>query len=163
MLPPDQKVTSENEGETFRKRQKYVQKCKQAAWKRFQHEYLVALRERHNLNHKGKNASIQIGDVVIIKGQSKNRGNWKLAIVEKLHRGKDNVVRVVGLRTAKNYLERPIQLLCPMELHCNTIRKTSETKLNPNVEEFRPSRPKRTAAAVAKLRIGDMQDVDDDI
>ena len=163
VLPPDQEVTSENEGEKFRKRQKYVQKCKQAAWKRFQHEYLVALRERHNLNHKGKDANIQIGDVVIIKGESKNRGNWKLAIVEKLHRGKDNVVRVVGLRTAKNYLERPIQLLYPMELHCNTIRKTSETKLNPNVEEFRPSRPKRTAAAVAKLRIGDMQDEDDDI
>ena len=50
-----------------------------------------------------------------------------------------------------------------MELHCNTIRKTSETKLSPNVEEFRPSRPKGTAAAVAKLRIGDMQDEDDDI
>ena len=151
--------------EKFRKRQKYVQKCKQAAWKRFRHEYLVALRERHNLNHKGKDTNIQIGDVVIIKGESKNRGKWKLAIVEKLHRGKDNVVRVVGLHTAKNYLERPIQLLYPMELHCNTIRKTSKTKLNPNVEEYRPSRPKRTAAAgaVAKLRIGDMQDEDDDI
>ena len=55
---------------------------KQAAWKRFQHEYLVALRERHNLNHKGKDTNIQIGDVVIIKVESKNRGNWKLAIVE---------------------------------------------------------------------------------
>ena len=101
--------------------------------------------------------------MVIIKGESKNRGNWKLAIVEKLRHGKDSVVRVVGLRTAKNYLEQPIQLLYPMELHCYTIRKTSDTKLNPNVEEFRPSRPKRTAAAVAKLRIGNMQDEDDDI
>ena len=100
---------------------------------------------------------------MIIKGESKNRGNWKLAIAEKLYHRKDNVFRVVGLHTAKNYLERSIQLLYPMELHCNTIRKTSETKLNPNVEEFRPSRPKRTAAAVVKLRIGDMQDEDDDI
>ena len=124
VLPPDQEVTSENEGEKFRKRQKYVQKCKQAASKRFRHKYLVALRERHSLNHKSKDANIQIGDVVIIR-ESKNRGNWKLAIVEKLHRGKAKVVRVVGLRTAKNYLERPIQLLYSMELHCNTIRKTS--------------------------------------
>ena len=72
VLPPDQEVTSENEGEKFRKRQKYVQKCKQAAWKKFQHEYLVALREGHNLNHKGKDANIQIGEVVIIKEESKN-------------------------------------------------------------------------------------------
>ena len=72
MLPPDQEVTSENKGEKFRKRQKYVQKCKQAAWKIVRHEYLVALRERHNLNHQGKDANIQIGDVVIIKRESKN-------------------------------------------------------------------------------------------
>ena len=163
VLPPDPEVTSEDEAEKFRKRQKYILKCKQAAWKRFQHEYLVALREQHNLNFRDKQANIQIGDVVIIKGESKNRGTWKLAIVEKLHTGKDNVIRAVGLRTAKNYLERPIQLLYPMELHCNTIRKISETKLNPNVEEFRPSRPKRTAAAVAKLRMQDMQQEDDDI
>ena len=89
---------------------------------------------------------------MIITGESENRGYWKLAIVEKLHSGKDNIIRAVGLRTIKNYLDRPIQLLCPMELYCNTVRNR-ETKLNPNVEEFMPSRPKRTAAAVAKVEI----------
>ena len=162
VLPSEPEVTSEDEGENFRKRQKYVLKCKQAAWKRFQHEYLVALRERHNLNHKGKQANIKIGDVVIIKGESKNRGTWKLAVVEKLHTGKDNVIRAVGLRTAKNYLERPIQLLYPMELYCST-RSKSKSNLNPNVEEFRPTRPKRTAAAVAKVRMQDIQEENDDI
>ena len=74
-----------------------------------------------------------------------------MANVEKLHPGKENVFRAVGLLTAKKYLERQIQLLYPMELHCNTVRNT-ETKLNPNVEEFRPSLPKRTTAAVAKVK-----------
>ena len=32
-----------------RKRQKYIQKCKEAAWKRWRSEYLTLLRERHNL------------------------------------------------------------------------------------------------------------------
>ena len=46
-----------------------------------------------------------------------------------------------------------------MELHCNTVRNT-ETKLNPNMEEFRPSRQKETTAAVAKGKIPDIQQED---
>ena len=72
---------------------------------------MVALRERNNLNHKDKLADIEISDVVIIKGESKNRGYWKFAIVENVHSWNDNVIRAVGLRTSKNYLEQPIQLL----------------------------------------------------
>ena len=74
-----------------------------------------------------------------------------MAIVENLHAGKDKVIRAAGSRTAKNYLEGPIQLLYTIGLCCNTVRKT-ETKLNLYVEQFRPSRPKRTIAAVAKLK-----------
>ena len=158
VLPTDQKVKSEGEGELFRKRKKYLLRCKETMCRRFHRKYLVALRERHNPKH----ADIQIGDIVIIKGESKNQGHWKLAIVEKLHFGKGDVIRAVGLRTAKNYLERPIQLLCSMELHCNIVRST-ETKLNPNVEEFRLSRPKQTTAAGAKVKIRDIQQEDDDV
>ena len=70
VLPTDQEVTSEDDREVFRKQQKYMLKCKEAAG-RFHRKYLAALRERHNLNHKGKLANIQIGDKVIIKGESK--------------------------------------------------------------------------------------------
>ena len=45
VLPTDQEVTSEEEGEVFRKRQKYVLRYQEAAWRRFHREYLVALRE----------------------------------------------------------------------------------------------------------------------
>ena len=55
-----------------------------------------------------------------------------------------------------------MQLLYPMELHCNTVRN-AQAKLNPNVEEFRPSRPKPTTAAVGKMKIRDIQEEDDDI
>ena len=37
------------------------------------HDYLVALRERHNLSHKEKLVKISIIDVVLIKGDKKNR------------------------------------------------------------------------------------------
>ena len=39
VLPTDhQEVTSEDEGEVFRKRQKYVLRCKEAVWRRFHGE-----------------------------------------------------------------------------------------------------------------------------
>ena len=38
VLPTDQEVTPEDEGEVFRKRQKYLLKCKEAAWRRFHRE-----------------------------------------------------------------------------------------------------------------------------
>ena len=50
----------ESESETIKKRYKYVKRCKEALWKRWKHEYLVALREKHNLKHKDKTFKINI-------------------------------------------------------------------------------------------------------
>ena len=84
------------------KEQKHVLKCKEAAWKRFHLEYLVALREEHNLNHNDKLADIHIGNVMIIIVESKNREHWNVVFVEKFYSGKDRVIRVVGLQTQTN-------------------------------------------------------------
>ena len=42
----------ESESEIMKKRHKYIKRCKEALWKRWKHEYLVALRERHNLKQR---------------------------------------------------------------------------------------------------------------
>ena len=42
VLPTNEEVTSEDEGKV-RKQQKYVLRCKDAVWRRFHREYLVAL------------------------------------------------------------------------------------------------------------------------
>ena len=47
---------------------------------------------------------------MIIKGREKNKGKWKIAVVEKLFYGEDDVVRSVHLRTRKYNPEQPIQL-----------------------------------------------------
>ena len=104
-----------------------------------------ALRERHDLRHHGKSARLQEGDVVLIKGDEKNRGKWKIGIVDKLIPG-------------KSYLERPIQFLYPMELHCAT-KKPNQGELNPQAREFRP---RRRAAVEALRSIQDMQETDED-
>ena len=138
-------------------------RCKEALWKKWKHEYLVALREKHNLKNKDKTFKINVGDVVLIKGEEKNRGHWKIGIVNHLYSGKDNIIRVAQLRTGKKLIDRPIQLLYPLELHCKGITPTNKdekkNELNPSATKFGP---KRTAAEIAKWRLRDIAIEDDD-
>ena len=54
---------------------------------RWSSENLRGLREQHNLKDKGSKVALAEGDVVIIKGEEKNRGLWNLGIVEELITG----------------------------------------------------------------------------
>ena len=127
--------------------------------KRWTGEYLTALREHHHCNRGGKPLSLQIGDVVIVHTDEKNRGKWPLSIVTELFEGRDGVVRAAKIRAGKTYLERTLQHLYPLELSCNKPRLAAEPAgLN---SETRPFRPIRDAAVTADLRIQDaMQQAD---
>ena len=120
--------------------------------------------------HKAKVVKIDIGDVVMIKGEEKRRGKWKIGIVKELYRGNDQEIRSVQIKTAKGCLEQLIQLLYSLELHCNEITsddavpRTEEVssngdiqsklgELNVNASEFRP---KRTAAIIGSIKMNDM-------
>ena len=90
-----------------------------------------------------------------------------ISIVKELYRGKDQEIRSVQIKTAKGCLERPIQLLYPLELHCNEITsddavpRTEESpsnddtqskpdELKVNALEFRP---KRTVAITGSIKM----------
>ena len=100
---------------------------------------------------------------MLIKGEEKNRGHWKIGIVNHLYSGKDNIIRVVQLRIRKKLIDRPIQLLYPLELYCEGMTPTNKdekkNELNPSATEFRP---KRTAAEIAKWRLKDIAIENDD-
>ena len=81
-LPPD---TPEDNSDNWKKRQKYVHKLKDNAWKRQIHKYLATLQERYSLNHKERCTKININDVVMVNGEEKNRGKWKTGVLEELH------------------------------------------------------------------------------
>ena len=57
-----------------KRRQRYLNKCKDAAWTRWTKEYLKALRERGNMLLQAKEMQISLGDIVLIKGDEKHRG-----------------------------------------------------------------------------------------
>ena len=137
----------------LRKRVKYLQRCKDVLWRRWSSEYLKALRERHNLKHNTKQTTPQPGDVVLIKSEDRNRGKWKIGIVDELIRGRDGVTRGARLRAGKSYLERAIQHLYPLELSCDRTAVGNQIPMNADAPPFRPRRP---AAVAARCHIQDI-------
>ena len=135
--------------EDLRRRARFLQTCKDHMWRRWQREYLTALRERHNLVHKTANHKIKVGDAVIVRTDNKNRGKWPLAVVQQIFPGRDGYTRAVQLRTSKGVIERPVQHLYPLELQCETIGPVTQ-QLNPHAQTYRP---KRKAASVAAAKI----------
>ena len=147
VLPDEDSRSSEEE--EMKRQAKHVLWCKKAIWKRWAGEYIRALRERHNLKHEGKQNVPNVGQVVLIKNDSKNRGKWNIGVITKLYKGWDGVVRGAQLNSWKTTIDRPIQDLYPMELSTEK-RKKAEQVLNPEPKVFRP---RRAAAELAKEKI----------
>ena len=125
----------------LRRRAKYLQRCRDNLWQRWKTEYLRTLRDRHNLKFKDREPHIAVGEVVLIRGDEKNRGQWSIGVVESLIKGKDDVIRGARLKTNKSHVERAVQLLYPLELSCDIEEAVEEgglETLNPKAPEFRP-------------------------
>ena len=131
----------------MQKRLLYINRCKDNAWKQWKEEYVRSLRERHNLKHKTTYLSPVPGEVVLIKGDLRNRGKWNIGIVETIMPSRDGVIRGVRLKTKNGYLERAVQHLYPLELRCDDESDDAKAKdnenennLNVHTKEFRPRR-----------------------
>ena len=100
---------------------RHLQRCKDALWKRWTSEYMRALRERHNC-YQGDSPSLKVGDIVQVKEDKKNRGEWRLAVVVHVVK-KGETVLGARLRMSNNkILERPLQHLYPLELRVEMDR-----------------------------------------
>ena len=173
-VPED--IPQEDETLELKRRQRYIIQCKKGVWKRWQNEYLRSLRERHNMKHKVSRMNIAVGDVVLIKGEDRRRHKWKLGIVSELYPGRDGVIRAVKLRAGRTYIERPIQHLYPLEIHCDVrhedkpkdrledteqqMQTSTESTLNVDANEFRPI---RQAKVIADMKLRDIvaDEIDD--
>lgn len=93
-------------------RWQYIQKCSQMFWKRWSSDYLNTLQQREKWFSSSSN--IKLNDLVLIKTDHTPSCNWPIGIVQELHAGKDNLIRVVTVRTSKGTFRRPVQKLCPL-------------------------------------------------
>ena len=111
------------------------------------------------------------GEVVVIKGNDRNKGKWKIGVIEQLY------PEPLRVRRGKNKLERAVQHLYPLELQCgisknskqkNEVDRSNEhnneldfDKRNGNASNMlnvkaKVYKPERSTAAIAKLRIEDI-------
>jgi len=78
----------------------------------------------------------QEGDIVVVQDSDLPRGFWMVARVTKLLTGRDGrhrgaVVRVAARGEQATTLQRPLQLLYPLEINCNSDKDGyKETKEN---------------------------------
>jgi hypothetical protein len=145
--PPEEDADNVSDRD-LRKRARFIQRCKEHLWSRWTNEYLRGLREQHDLTHVDRTNTIAVGDILLIKGEQRNRAKWKIGIVEKLISGRDNVVRGAVLRAGRDKLERVVQHLYPMELSCDASRNH---RFDPEAKPFTP-RVRRQATLKSELR-----------
>ena len=131
------------------KMQRRLNAARQHAWNRWHKEYIHSLMELHRIV-KGDGQLPRVGEIVLVLGKEKNRGLWKKGKVLRLILGKDGVVRGVVLRHKGHEIERPIQLVCPLEIRSSEVEKPKAP--TPAVEE-QQERPPRRAVGKAKERI----------
>ena len=94
----------------------------------------------------------EIGEIALVVGEEKNRGHWMKGKVEKLIKGKDNVVREVILRHKGHLIERPLQAVCPLEIRSDVdvVRELpAENVIAEKAENT--GKDKRRAAADAEV------------
>ena len=91
------------------------------------------------MTHQTGKLKVSVGDVVIVKSDDRNKGDWLPAIVQRIFPGKNGVVQAVELKTSKGTLERPVQHLYPMEL-AKESTKPEPKPLNQKADSFRPKK-----------------------
>ena len=172
-LPEEVLVHEEmyNEVVLLTRRQRYLILLLAHFWTRWIREYVVELREHHQVKgHTSSAPVIREGDIVTVMEERKtNRGTWKLGRVVKLLPGADGEVRAAtvklgGQKQEKGaYLNRPVQKLFPVEVQAEGIGEKNipaESTL-----KLKQERPKRNAAADGewKRRYIDqcLKDIDD--
>ena len=106
---------------TLARRERYLESLLAHFRNRWRKEYLSGIREYQKLKGKPRR-TIQIGDLVHIYADKTPRQQWRMGKVEKLLRGRDNVVHSAEVATVDKSLrririKRPIQKLYPLEVN----------------------------------------------
>ncbi|XP_059622191.1 uncharacterized protein LOC132265511 [Phlebotomus argentipes] len=94
------------------KRYELLQRAVQSFWKRWKDEYLTSLQQRPKWMKES--SSLQPGDLVLIKEDNVKPGEWARGRVIECHPGKDNITRVVSLKTAGGIVKRAVNRLAKL-------------------------------------------------
>ena len=142
----------EDDGDEASKLHKRLKEAKQHAWKRWKHEYIHSLSESHGVNRKTAPVP-DIGEIVLVVGDEKNRGKWMKGRVMRHVRGRDGIIRGVTLLHKGHHIERPLSLVCPLEIKGPVATEDAPLQLTPRSQQTERSRSGRQAVETAKEKI----------
>ena len=123
-------------------------------WRSWRNDYLLNLRERTQTKLKShriqSNESPKVGNIVQIK-EDIPRGSWRIGkIVELIFNSEGNVRAAKVLLPARNTINRPLNLLYPLECHEENI---TEDKLADKKDEKKDDQSNKTGRATRKAAI----------
>ena len=75
---------------------------------------IKALRERHWVKHNTKQVTAKLGDVVLIRGEQRNRGKWQIGIIESFVISREGVIR--GARSNVEAEEYKVTIQCMYQM-----------------------------------------------
>ena len=114
-------------------------------WNRWKTEYLTSLREFNRISGHNKEV-IKVGDVVIVHDE-KPRMQWRLAVVEGLIKGGDNLTRAAHIRIGNYRTTRPIVKLYLLEVS-NPDEPNSQRASNNATDDSQDSRSAKDKPSV---------------
>ena len=88
-----------------RDRYRYLQRLVDAFWHVWHKTYLPTLMQRKKWTSKERNFAV--GDYVLVEEKDLPRGQWMTGTIEEINPGDDDLVRVVKVKTAKGFYDRP--------------------------------------------------------
>ena len=93
-----------------------LQQLVQSFWRRWSQEYLHQLQQRNKW--KQQMQPITPGLLVIIKEDHTKPMTWPMGRIVEVHPGKDDVIRVVTIKTLKGLIKRTLTSLYILPIQC---------------------------------------------
>ena len=109
--------------ESLSKRAKYHKTLLHQFSRRWKEEYLTGLMEVYRPKDKQQEPNISVGDIVLLKDDSKKRAFWNLCKIIELIVGTDGRVRsakiqIAGEKSQGKVFRGPLTLPVPLEISC---------------------------------------------
>lgn len=135
LAPPDESFIETNVN--WLSRWQLVQKTSQVLWKRFQSEYLTQLQERSKWFEE--KAQPKINELVLIKEENVPPCQWPMARIVNVHKGDDDLTRVVTVKMRDKIFKRPITKLAPLPIENDD---KTQRQIQAHLGKIHSSRPK---------------------
>jgi len=98
-----------------------IQRSVQDFWRRWSTEYVANLQSR--VKWKERQNNLKINDLVLLKDENLPPSKWKTGRIVDIHVGKDDLVRLVTIRTATGICKRAINRLCKLPINDSYDKK----------------------------------------